>query len=106
MLASNPVYEVSIRPSPATTCPSSFSDVSPATAPISYGINSAKRYDVISAANSYALTLVDIFERAIAAIWRAHGEHMAELAHLRDQRWRAAAPGRDDDLATPHDIEP
>jgi len=28
---------------------------------------------------SYALTLVDIFERAIAAIWRAHGERMAEL---------------------------
>ena len=31
----------------------------------------------------YALTLVDIFERAIEAIWRAHGERMAELSHLR-----------------------
>ena len=27
----------------------------------------------------YALTLVDIFERAIAAIWRAHGDRMAEM---------------------------
>ena len=54
----------------------------------------------------YALTLVDIFERAIAAIWRAHGQRMAELAQLRDQRWPAAAHGYDDDLATPHDIEP
>ena len=31
----------------------------------------------------YALTLVDIFERAIAAIWRAHGDRMAELSLLR-----------------------
>jgi hypothetical protein len=35
----------------------------------------------------YALTLVDIFERAIAAIWRAHGDRMAELLEMR----RAAA---------------
>lgn len=28
-----------------------------------------------------ALTLVNILERAIAAIWRAHGEAMAELLH-------------------------
>lgn len=32
----------------------------------------------------YALTLVDIFERAIAAVWRAHGDRMAELLQLRD----------------------
>lgn len=31
----------------------------------------------------YALTLVDIFERAIEAIWRAHGDRMAELRELR-----------------------
>ena len=31
----------------------------------------------------YALTLVDIFERAIKAIWRAHGDRMSELAALR-----------------------
>jgi hypothetical protein len=31
----------------------------------------------------YALTLVDIFERAIAALWRAHGDRMAELLNLR-----------------------
>jgi len=31
----------------------------------------------------YALTLVDIFERAIAAIWRAHGDRMTELLEMR-----------------------
>jgi hypothetical protein len=31
----------------------------------------------------YALTLVDIFERAIEAIWRAHGDRMRELGNLR-----------------------
>lgn len=31
----------------------------------------------------YALTLVAIFEQAIAAIWRAHGESMAQLLELR-----------------------
>lgn len=31
----------------------------------------------------YALTLVDIFERAIAAIWRAHGDQMTQLLELR-----------------------
>jgi hypothetical protein len=31
----------------------------------------------------YALTLIDIFERAIAAIWRAHGGQMTELLELR-----------------------
>jgi hypothetical protein len=31
----------------------------------------------------YALTLVEIFERAIAAIWRAHGDQMTELLELR-----------------------
>jgi hypothetical protein len=35
----------------STTCRSNFSDVTLAVAPISYGINSAKRYDVNSAAN-------------------------------------------------------
>jgi hypothetical protein len=42
----------------------------------------------------YALTLVDIFERAIEAIWRAHGHRMAELRDLRaarDQRNTASA---------------
>lgn len=37
----------------------------------------------------YALTLVGIFERAIDAIWRAHGESMAEL---RARRANAARP--------------
>ncbi len=32
----------------------------------------------------YALTLVNIFECAIAAIWRAHGDCMAKLMQLRD----------------------
>ena len=36
-----------------------------------------------------ALTLVDIFERAIAAIWRAHGDRMAELLQLRNAKRRA-----------------
>ncbi len=40
----------------------------------------------------YALTLVDICERAIAAIWRAHGDRMAELSQL-----RAAARNRRSD---------
>ena len=31
-----------------------------------------------------ALLLVDVFERALAAIWRAHGEGMAELLAMRD----------------------
>ena len=37
----------------------------------------------------YALTLADIFERAIAALWRAHGDRMAELLQLRDAARRA-----------------
>lgn len=40
----------------------------------------------------YALTLVDIFERAIAAIWRAHGHSMAELLELRASARPAPAP--------------
>jgi len=40
----------------------------------------------------YALTLVDIFERAIEAIWRAHGERMAELRHLRATREQRLDP--------------
>ena len=31
----------------------------------------------------YALTLVDIFKRAIEAIWRAYGDRMADLSNLR-----------------------
>jgi hypothetical protein len=30
-----------------------------------------------------ALTIVDVFERAIAAIWRAHGDAMADLQAVR-----------------------
>ncbi len=40
----------------------------------------------------YALTLADIFERAIAAIWRAHGDRMAELLQLRAAAMRAPKP--------------
>jgi hypothetical protein len=42
----------------------------------------------------YALTLADIFERAIAAIWRAHGQGMAQLLELRaaNRRPRERAP--------------
>jgi len=32
---------------------------------------------------SCALILVDVFERAISAIWRAHGDAMADLQALR-----------------------
>jgi hypothetical protein len=32
---------------------------------------------------SCALTLIDVFERAIAAIWRAHGDAMADLQAAR-----------------------
>ena len=39
----------------------------------------------------YALTLVGIFERAIDAIWRAHGHSMSELQALRAE---AARPAR------------
>ena len=48
----------------------------------------------------YALTLVDIFERAIEAIWRAHGERMAVLRDLR------AARNRSRDSTPANDIEP
>ena len=40
----------------------------------------------------YALTLVDIFERAIEAIWRAHGDRMAELGALRALAHRRRNP--------------
>jgi len=40
----------------------------------------------------YALTLVDIFERAIEAIWRAHGERMTVLRELRAARAQGRAP--------------
>jgi hypothetical protein len=40
----------------------------------------------------YALTLAGIFERAIAAIWHAHGDRMAELLTLRDSARRTPKP--------------
>jgi hypothetical protein len=40
----------------------------------------------------YALTLVDIFERAIEAVWRAHGHRMAELRDLRAARAKRRNP--------------
>jgi hypothetical protein len=40
----------------------------------------------------YALTLVDIFERAISAIWRAHGARTAELLELRVAARRTPEP--------------
>lgn len=48
---------------------------------------------------SCALTLVGILERAIDAIWRAHGESMAEIQALRADaaRSRPFSPPR------PHD---
>lgn len=36
--------------------------------------------------SDYALTLVDIFERAITAIWNAHGDSMSNLRALRGER--------------------
>ena len=47
----------------------------------------------------YALTLVDIFERAIDAIWRAHGHSMTELKSNRAQAARKLhpSPSRRDD---------
>ena len=48
----------------------------------------------------YALTLVDIFERAIEAIWRAHGAHMSELSHLR------ATHEQRRNFASVHDVDP
>jgi hypothetical protein len=39
-----------------------------------------------------ALTLADIFERATAAVWRAHGDRMAELIELRAAARRAPKP--------------
>jgi hypothetical protein len=48
----------------------------------------------------YALTLVDIFERAIEAIWRAHGYRMAELRDFRAARDRRRNSG------PAHDIDP
>ena len=45
----------------------------------------------------YALTFVDIFERAITAIWRAHGDRMAELLEQRAAPSRAKEPEYVDD---------
>jgi hypothetical protein len=45
----------------------------------------------------YALTLVDIFERAISAIWRAHGDRMAELLELRAAAKRTPPADNGDD---------
>ena len=53
---------------------------------------------------SYALTLVDIFERAIAAIWRAHRDRMAPLIRLRADSRDARSDYVDDgDPDTPTD---
>ena len=41
----------------------------------------------------YALTLVGIFERAIEAVWRAHGEAMGTVRELRAHHARAKAAG-------------
>ena len=54
---------------------------------------------------SCALILVDVFERAIAAIWRAHGDAMADLQALRgietprppDAVWESAPDDPHDD---------
>jgi hypothetical protein len=44
-----------------------------------------------------ALTVVAILERAIAAIWRAHGERMAALLQLQDTAGRDPDPEYVDD---------
>jgi hypothetical protein len=52
-----------------------------------------------------ALILVDVFERAITAIWRAHGDAMADLQALRgietprppDAVWESVPDGPHDD---------
>lgn len=36
--------------------------------------------------SDYALTLVDIFERVITAIWHAHGDGMSNIQALRGER--------------------
>ena len=41
----------------------------------------------------YAITLVDIFERAITAIWNAHGDSMSNLQALREGHQRAKRHG-------------
>jgi hypothetical protein len=54
---------------------------------------------------SSALTIVDVFERAIAAIWRAHGDAMADLQAARgietprpvDAVWASVPHGPHDD---------
>lgn len=54
---------------------------------------------------SSALTIVDLFEQAIAAIWRAHGEAMADLQAARgiktprppDAVWASDTLGTHDD---------
>jgi hypothetical protein len=58
----------------------------------------------------YALTFVAILEAVTRAIWRAHGDRMAELLALRDsdaslKRARRRHPLRDDgDPDAPDDI--
>jgi hypothetical protein len=48
----------------------------------------------------YALTLVGILERAIDAIWRAHGHSMSELQTLRAEAARPRPP------SPPHPDDP
>jgi hypothetical protein len=43
--------------------------------------------------SDYALTLVDIFERAITAIWNAHGDGMSNLQALPEANQRAKRHG-------------
>jgi len=51
----------------------------------------------------YAITLVDIFERAITAIWNAHGDAMSSRLALRgdDIRPRDIVPSGDPNAPDP-----
>ncbi len=52
----------------------------------------------------FALALVDIFERAIVAIWRAHGDRMADLLELRTSIRRAPPNDQIHDRPTDDDL--
>jgi hypothetical protein len=49
----------------------------------------------------YALSLLSIFERAIDAIWRAHGHSVSELQAMRAEAARPARP-----IPTPSELDP
>jgi hypothetical protein len=53
----------------------------------------------------YALTLVGIFERAIEAVWRAHGEAMGRICELRHQHARAETDGLVTGNGRPESVE-